>query len=75
VIVLLVLVALLSVVAVHDVVRKPGIRRVALRNLSRRVGEAALVVLGSALGTAIIAGALIVGDTFDNSIRDIARTD
>ncbi len=74
-IILIALVALLSVVAVHDLIRKPGIRRVALRNLSRRVGEASLVVFGSALGTAIIAGALIVGDTFDNSIRDIARTD
>ncbi|MEM7273258.1 MAG: FtsX-like permease family protein [Actinomycetota bacterium] len=74
-IILLVLAGLLSVVAVHDLIRKPGIRRVALRNLSRRVGEASLVVFGSALGTAIIAGALIVGDTFDNSIRDIARTD
>ncbi|MEM9656319.1 MAG: FtsX-like permease family protein [Actinomycetota bacterium] len=74
-IVLIALVVVLSLVAVHDLIRKPGIRRVALRNLSRRVGEASLVVFGSALGTAIIAGALIVGDTFDNSIRDIARTD
>lgn len=74
-IILIGLVAVLSIVAVHDLIRQPGIRRVALRNLSRRAGEASLVVFGSALGTAIIAGALIVGDTFDNSIRDIARTD
>ncbi|MGH1489427.1 MAG: FtsX-like permease family protein [Acidimicrobiales bacterium] len=67
--------ALLSLVALHDAIRQPSIRRVALRNLSRRIGEASLVVFGSALGTAIIAGAFIVGDTFDNSIRDIARTD
>ncbi len=67
--------AVLSLVALHDVVRQPSIRRVALRNLSRRMGEASLVVFGSALGTAIIAGAFIVGDTFDHSIRDIARTD
>ena len=31
--------------------------------------------MGSALGTAIIAGALVVGDTFDSSIRDIARVE
>lgn len=74
-IVFAVLALLLSLVALHDLVRRPSIRRVALRNLSRRVGEASLVVFGSALGTAIIAGAFIVGDTFDNSIRDIARTD
>lgn len=74
-IVFAVLALLLSLVALHDLVRRPSIRRVALRNLSRRVGEASLVVFGSALGTAIIAGAFIVGDTFDSSIRDIARTD
>ncbi|MEO1062441.1 MAG: FtsX-like permease family protein [Actinomycetota bacterium] len=74
-IVLVVLATLLVGVALHDLVRRPVLRRVALRNLTRRRGEASLVVLGSALGTAIIAGAFVVGDTFDNSIRDIARTD
>ena len=74
-IILIAIAVVLSLVALHDLIRTPVIRRVALRNLSRRVGEASLVVFGSALGTAIIAGALIVGDTFDNSIRDIARTD
>ncbi len=74
-VVLAVLAALLVAVSLHDAIRRPVLRRVALRNLTRRAGEATLVVLGSALGTAIIAGALIVGDTFDASIRDIARTD
>lgn len=74
-IVLVVLATILVGLALHDLVRRPVLRRVALRNLTRRRGEASLVVLGSALGTAIIAGAFVVGDTFDNSIRDIARTD
>lgn len=67
--------AALVAVPVVDLVRRRGIRRMALRNVARRPGEATLVVVGSMLGTAIIAAAFIVGDTFDQSIRDIARTD
>ncbi len=66
---------LLTLPALVDLIRRPDLRRVGLRNIVRRPGEAALVVLGSALGTAIIAAAFIVGDTFDRSIRDIARTE
>src|SRR5512133_2345414 len=44
-------------------------RRLALRQINRRRGEAALVVAGSVLGTAIIVGSLIVGDTLDASVR------
>src|SRR5262245_7856493 len=66
----------IAVVAVtlFDLVLRPGFRRQAFRNLARRKGEAALVVLGSLLGTAIITSSLIVGDTLDASIRDLART-
>ena len=73
--ILAVLAILVVAVPVHDLVRRPAIRRVALRNLARRKGEAALVVGGAALGTAIIATAFIVGDTFRHSIRDLARTE
>lgn len=48
--------------------------RLAFRNIARRRGEALLVVLGSLLGTAIICASFIVGDTLDESIRDLART-
>ncbi len=64
----------LLLVGVHDLVRRPTSRRLALRNISRRRGEALLVVLGSLLGTAIITSAFVVGDSIDHSIRDIART-
>src|SRR5512132_3055291 len=47
-------------------------RRLALRQINRRRGEAALVVAGSVLGTAIIVGSLIVGDTLDASVRQDA---
>src|SRR5437773_2266371 len=45
------------------------LRRLALRQVARRRGEAALVVAGSVLGTAIIVGSLVVGDTMTHSIR------
>ncbi len=64
----------LLAVGVHDLLRRPTSRRLALRNITRRRGEAVLVVLGSLLGTAIITSAFVVGDSIDHSIRDIART-
>ena len=64
--------ALVLGLVVFDVARRPSLRRLAVRNIVRRPGEAALVVLGSMLGTAIICTAFIVGDTFGASIRAIA---
>ena len=50
-------------------VRRPVLRRLALRNLVRRPRETMLVILGSLLGTAIMTGSFVVGDTFTSSIR------
>ena len=50
----------------------PLLRRLATRNTRRRPVEALLVIGGSLLGTAIITGSLIVGDTIDRSIRAAA---
>ncbi len=74
ILVALVALALLMPVVVHDLVRRPTIRRLGLRNVARRRGEAALVVCGSMLATALIVGSFIVGSSFDQSIRDIAAT-
>ena len=55
--------------------RGPLARRLALRQVNRRRAEAALVVAGSVLGTAIIVGSLVVGDTLDHSFKqDAYRT-
>ena len=62
-------------ITVADLALKPTFRRLAVRSISRRRGEAALIVVGAMFGTAIIGAALIVGDSFDGSIRDIARTE
>src|ERR671911_58730 len=61
-------------VAAFIAVRRPFLRRLALRQIARRRGEAALVVVGSVLGTAIIIGSLIVGDTLNFSVRQTAYT-
>src|SRR4029450_720320 len=55
-------------------VRRPFLRRLALRQIARRRVEAVLVVVGSVLGTAIIIGSLIVGDTLNFSVRQTAYT-
>jgi putative ABC transport system permease protein len=43
--------------------RNPILRRIALRNVLRWPGSTALVILGSMIGTAMIAGSLVVNDT------------
>lgn len=58
----------------HDLARRPTIRRLGIRNVVRRRGEAALVIGGSMLATALIVASFIVGSSFDQSIRNIAQT-
>ena len=43
--------------------RNPVLRRLSLRNIGRRKGSTLLVIAGSMVGTALIAGALVIGDT------------
>jgi putative ABC transport system permease protein len=60
--------AALGVLAVLAV-RHRVLVRLGLRNVSRRRGRTALIVLGLMLGTAIIAAALATGDTMSHTIR------
>jgi putative ABC transport system permease protein len=57
-----------------QVVKRPMLRRFAGRDVMRRPAESALVVAGSLLGTALIAGSFIVGDTLDASFKQRAWT-
>jgi hypothetical protein len=50
---------------------RPLQRRLAVRNARRRPVEAMLVIAGTLLGTAIITGSLIVGDTIDG-VNDLS---
>ncbi len=54
---------------------RPLVRRIGLRNAVRRPREAALVMLGCILGTALIVGNSAVGDSYTASIRDQALGD
>lgn len=70
----MVLVLVLSLPFLYVVARRPVLRRLAVRNAQRRPRETMLVLLGSLLGTAIITGSFIVGDTLEASIRRSAYT-
>lgn len=67
-------VLLLLVPLVVSAVRQPALVTMAARHISRRRGEAALVVGGALLGTAIITSSFVVGDVIEGSFRDEART-
>jgi putative ABC transport system permease protein len=58
----------LSLPFLYLLARKPVLRRLAFGHITRRPRETALVLLGSLLGTAIITGSFVVGDTLDASI-------
>lgn len=53
-------------------IRRPVLRRLAMRQVRRRPTEALLVVLGSVLGTTLIVASLVVGDSLDRSVRQTA---
>ncbi|MGH3453777.1 MAG: hypothetical protein ACRDP2_05125, partial [Nocardioidaceae bacterium] len=57
---------------VYLLVRRPILRRLALRQIMRRPTEAVLVVVGSLLGTALIVASMAVGDSLDRSVRQSA---
>jgi putative ABC transport system permease protein len=72
---MLLILAALALLAVSFVaMRRSFLRRLAFRDATRRPGETVLVIAGSLLGTALITGSFIVGDTLDSSIRASATT-
>jgi putative ABC transport system permease protein len=72
--VLAALVAVLLLPLAVTAVRQRTLVTMAMRNIRRRRGEAALVVAGALLGTAIITSAFVVGDVIEGSFSDAART-
>ena len=52
--------------------RNPVLRRISLRNVARRKGSTLLVIVGSMVGTALIAGSLVISDTSRRLDQDIA---
>ncbi|HJR44187.1 MAG TPA: FtsX-like permease family protein [Actinomycetota bacterium] len=69
-----VVIGVVLAVVVIQAVRRPVLRRLAVRDATRRPAETVLVIAGSLLGTALITGSLIVGNTLDSSIKATAFT-
>jgi putative ABC transport system permease protein len=69
---LLVMLGAVALGLVFAVARQPVARWLGVRQVARRRSEAALVIIGSVLGTAIIIGALVVGDTLNFSVKQEA---
>jgi putative ABC transport system permease protein len=65
---------ILSLPFIYILIRKPILRRLAIRNASRRPRETVLIVMGALLGTAIITSSYVVGDTLTASIHRSAYT-
>jgi putative ABC transport system permease protein len=65
---------ILSLPFIYMLIRKPILRRLAIRNASRRPRETMLIVIGALLGTAIITSSYVVGDTLTASIHRSAYT-
>ncbi len=70
---MLLIVLALSLPFLFVLARRPVLRRLAIRNAVRRPRESLLVIAGSLLGTAIMTGSFVVGDTFTASIRASAH--
>ncbi|MFW5702670.1 MAG: ABC transporter permease, partial [Candidatus Dojkabacteria bacterium] len=51
----------------------PIARKIGFRNIRRRIGNTALVVLGSMVGSALITGSLVLGDSLDRSFLNIVE--
>src|SRR4051794_26797837 len=53
--------------------RRPALRRLGLRNLTRRKWNTVLVVVGSMVGTALISGSLVLNDSTGRFQENEAR--
>lgn len=69
---LVVMAAIVLGVTAAVALRRPYLRRLALRQVARRPAEAFSIVAGCVLGTALIVASLSVGDTLNSSVRQIA---
>ncbi|MDQ3856366.1 MAG: ABC transporter permease, partial [Chloroflexota bacterium] len=52
-----------TLLVVSSMLRQPALRRLGLRNFGRRKWNTVLVILGSMVGTALIAGSLVLNDS------------
>ena len=55
-----------------SLLRNTVLRRISLRNIARRKGSTLMVIVGSMVGTALIAGSLVISDTSRRLDQDVA---
>lgn len=48
-------------------------RKIGLRNVKRRIGNTVLVIIGSMVGTALISGSLVLGDSLDKTFVNLVE--
>src|ERR671916_1961000 len=64
---------LVTLAVLASMLRQPALRRLGLRNLTRRKWNTVLVVVGSMVGTALISGSLVLGDSTGRFQENEAR--
>src|SRR3712207_9271601 len=64
---------LVTLAVLASMLRQPALRRLGLRNLTRRKWNTVLVVVGSMVGTALISGSLVLNDSTGRFQEDEAR--
>jgi putative ABC transport system permease protein len=64
---------LVTILVVFSMLRRPVLRRMGLRNVTRRKWNTTLVVVGSMVGTALISGSLVLNDSTGRFQENEAR--
>jgi hypothetical protein len=64
---------LVTLAVISSMLRRPALRRLGLRNVTRRKWNTVLVVVGSMVGTALISGSLVLNDSTGRFQEDEAR--
>jgi putative ABC transport system permease protein len=62
-----------TLLVVRSMLRRPALRRMGLRNVTRRKWNTVLVVIGSMVGTALISGSLVLNDSTGRFQENEAR--
>jgi len=68
------LVGTLLVISISLMVRNPVLLRMAIRNIGRRKANFAIVISGLMIGTAMISGSLVTGDTLTDLLQKAPTT-
>ena len=70
----IIVVAVVFIIVGILALRNPSLRKMAARNLARRKGNTAIVIIGLLIGTAIVTSSFVMGDTmgfvFENAVNE-----